>query len=135
MSGKQAECYANDQIGYDLQFVDGGKTYAESAYPAKLARDKVIAALQKDPTDPEIGKLQEQAQRLEGPALTLFRGETLRGMLLTTYGFSQFGDLGQLTSIILFVLGALLVLYAGASFAMSNRRQPQARVSTASRSA
>lgn len=112
LTGAQAECYANKQIAPDLARIAGGKTYSEMSYPAKLARDKVIAATAADPNDPAIAKLAAEATRLEAPALTLFRGETLRGLLLTTFGFSRLGMLGGTTANVLFVLSGVLLVAA-----------------------
>ena len=122
VTGKQAECYANEQIGPDLALVAGGKTYAEVSYPAKLARDKVIAATAANPKDPAIPALTEEANRLEAPALTLFRGETLRGMLLTTFGFNRFGELGGRTANVLFVFAAVLLVIAVVQLVVAVRR-------------
>lgn len=121
-TGDQAECYANKQIAPDLTLVAGGKTYAEVSYPAKLARDKVIAATAANPNDPAISKLAAEADRREAPALTLFRGETLRGMLLTTFGFNRLGQLGDTTANVLFVLAGILLLVAIASSVLGGRK-------------
>ena len=67
-TGAQAQVYANSFIGVHLEEVAGGKTYAQVS-AASLA-------------DPKNTKLAGQVQ-------TLFRGETLRGLLLNVYGWSQ----------------------------------------------
>jgi hypothetical protein len=67
-TGPQAETYANDFIAVHLKEVAGGKTYAQVSAES-LANPKNTA-------------LAAQAQ-------TLFRGETLRGLLLNAYGWSQ----------------------------------------------
>jgi hypothetical protein len=41
---------------------------------------------------------------------TMFKGETLRGLLLTTYGFSIFGDRAALAAMICFIGAALLMV-------------------------
>lgn len=51
--------------------IAGGKTYSE-----------VSAAAQADPTDMELA----------GQAQTLFRGESLRGLLLDAYAFGKMGN-------------------------------------------
>jgi hypothetical protein len=40
----------------------------------------------------------------------MFKGETLRGLLLTTYGFSIFGERAALAATICFIAAALLVI-------------------------
>jgi len=69
-TGEQAQVYANSFIGVHLKEVAGGKTYAQ-----------VSSAALADPTNT---KLASQVQ-------TLFRGETLRGLLLNTYGWWTIG--------------------------------------------
>jgi hypothetical protein len=67
-TGDQAEVYADHFIAVHLKEVAGGQTYSQ-----------VSAAAQANPQDP---KLAAQVQ-------TLFRGETLRGLLLNAWGWSQ----------------------------------------------
>ena len=47
---------------------------------------------------------------------TMQTGETLRGLLLTTYGFSIFGDKAELAANVLYGLGGLMVLLSVAGF-------------------
>jgi hypothetical protein len=69
-SGDKARVYANDFIGIHLNNVANGQTYSQ-----------VSAASLANPTNT---KLAAQVQ-------TLFRGETLRGLLLNAWGWSQVG--------------------------------------------
>ncbi len=69
-TGDQAKVYADSFIAVHLKAVAGGKTYSQAS-----------AAAQANPQDP---KLAAQVQ-------TLFRGETLRGLLLNAWGWSQVG--------------------------------------------
>lgn len=69
-NGDKAKEYANNFIGRHLQKVAGGKTYSQVSTLA-------IA----NPTDTKLA-----AQKA-----TLFQGETLRGMLLNAWGWSQVG--------------------------------------------
>jgi hypothetical protein len=66
-SGPKAKAYADEFIAVHLDRIAGGKTYSE-----------VSAASQAAPTD---AALAAQVQ-------TLFRGETLRGLLLYAWGWS-----------------------------------------------
>ena len=47
---------------------------------------------------------------------TLFKGETLRGLLLTSYGFSEFGVKGRQVEVVSFIVAALLFLLSIAGF-------------------
>jgi hypothetical protein len=66
-TGPKAKAYANGFIKRHLAAVAGGKTYSE-----------VSAASQADPTN----------AALTGQVATLFKGETLRGLLLYAWGWS-----------------------------------------------
>ncbi len=69
-NGDKARVYANDFIGIHLTKVANGQTYSQVS-AASLA-------------DPKNTTLANQAN-------TLFRGETLRGLLLNAWGWSQVG--------------------------------------------
>ena len=88
-TGAKAEAYANGFIARHLASIAGGKTYAE-----------VSAAAQQQPAN---AQLQQQAQ-------TLFRGETLRGLLLTTYAFDKMGSEGTFMANLCFAGAALLLI-------------------------
>ena len=70
LDGNQAQAYANDFIGAHLKAVASGQTYAQVSTKAM--------ANPKDAT-------------LAGQVATLFKGETLRGLLLNAYGWWQVG--------------------------------------------
>lgn len=70
-TGPQAETYADHFIAVHLGEIAGGKTYSE-----------VSTASIADPTN----------TKLAGQVQTLFRGETLRGLLLNSYGWWQIGQ-------------------------------------------
>lgn len=86
----EAKAYS-DYIKGHLQKVAGGKTYSE-----------VSSAYQKDKTN----------KTLEAQRQTLFMGETLRGLLLSAYGWGLMGIIAFWTSLGLFAAAALaLVAY------------------------
>jgi hypothetical protein len=90
---QEAKAYANGYIGRHLQKVAGGKVYSE-----------VSAEAMKDPTNP---KLQQQKQ-------TLFQGDTLRGILLTSgYGFGTVGRIAGIAAYVAFAGSAAMVVLAG----------------------
>jgi hypothetical protein len=91
-TGPQAQAYANHFIGVHVTEIAGGQTYAQ-----------VSTKLQADPTNATL-KAQQQA---------LFQGETLRGLLLSAYGFWKFGEIALWAAIASFALaGVMLVLSA-----------------------
>lgn len=89
---EKAKAYANGYIGRHLKNVADGKVYAE-----------VSAESMKDPSNQ---KLQQQKQ-------TLFQGETLRGMLLTSgYGFGTVGKIAGIAAYVAFIAGGMLLVLA-----------------------
>ena len=99
-TGPQAQTYANHFIAVHLQEAAGGKTYSE-----------VSAAAQ---ADPKNATLQQQAD-------TLFRGTTLRGLLLNAYAFWTVGSIAIAASIVSFVGGVVLVALSLLGFRHARR--------------
>jgi hypothetical protein len=112
VSGKQAECYANDFIGLHVKATAGGQTYAELGTPQSDLRAKVAAAQQAN--DPNLPGLQQQLTTVTAQRETLFKGETLRGLLLTSFGFSVFGVKGGEAATVAYIVSAVLALVAAA---------------------
>jgi hypothetical protein len=113
-TGKQAECYANDFIGLHVKSVAGGQTYADLGAP-----QSALAAKVKDATatnDPTLADLKQQLATVTGQRETLFKGETLRGLLLTSFGFSVFGVKGGQAATVAYIVAALLALLSLAGF-------------------
>ena len=114
VTGKQAECYANNYIGVHVKAINNGKTYAETSTEARNL-DTQLAAMP-DQKSAAAKKLSGEAQALHGKATSLFQGETLRGLLLTSYGFSIFGQRAQQAADVCFALLIVLLLAAIAGF-------------------
>jgi len=89
-NGPKAKAYANQFIGAHLKTIGGGKTYSE-----------LSAQAQANPTD----------TKLAGTVQTMFRGETLRGLLLYAWGWSVVGHIASLAAWAAFA-GAAVVLLA-----------------------
>lgn len=90
---EKAKAYANGYIGRHLHKAAGGKVYAE-----------VSAEAMKDPTN----------QKLAQQKATLFQGETLRGILLTSgYGFGTIGEIAGIAAFVAFGLSLVLFVVAG----------------------
>ena len=91
-TGAQAKAYADHFIANHLKEIGGGKTYAQ-----------LSAQAQANPTD----------TKLAGTVATMFRGETLRGLLLNAYAFDTMGTIAGIAAIACFIgAGVLLVLSA-----------------------
>ena len=92
VNGEQAKVYANSFIGVHLSEVAGGQTYSQMSAKAMA-----------NPTD----------QKIAGQIATLFKGETLRGLLLNAYGWWTIGTYALYAAIGLAVAGfAVLVALA-----------------------
>jgi len=113
-TGKQAECYANEYIGLHLAETHDGKTYSETSTESRQAAAKARQAAQAGA--PDAAALQAQADELSATVETLFRGETLRGLLLTSYGFSIFGERAAQAAVVAFLASAVLFLASIAGF-------------------
>jgi hypothetical protein len=83
--------------------VDHGKTYAQASYPERLLQVKIGTMAAENPHNPALPKLEAEAAQAEVPASALFQGESLRGMLLTTYAFYHMGQLVNEAADTLFV--------------------------------
>jgi hypothetical protein len=107
-TGKQAECYANEFIGLHLKSVAGGRTYADLGDVQTDLRTQVSAAQKAN--DPKLADLQKQLTDVTAQRETLFKGETLRGLLLTSYGFSEFGTKAAQAALAAYLAAALLAV-------------------------
>ena len=113
-TGKQAECYANDFIGLHVKSTADGQTYAELGGPQADLRAQIKTATANN--DPKLADLQKQLDTITTQRETLFKGETLRGLLLTSYGFSVFGVKGGEVATVAYIVAALLALLSVAGF-------------------
>ena len=108
--GNQARIYANDFLAVHLKGIAGGLTYATVG--TKISALKAQAATMQT-TDPAYADLQNQITTLTAARETLFKGESLRSMLLNAYGwwtvgtYTSYAGIG-LILVALAVLGALV---------------------------
>jgi hypothetical protein len=100
-NGPKAKAYANEYINAHLKGIGGGKTYSELSAQSRA-----------NPDD----------QELAGTVQTMFRGETLRGLLLYAWGWSVVGAIAFWVGIAAllgaFVVGLALLI----GFAVHERR-------------
>jgi len=103
-TGKQAECYANEFIGLHVKTSGKGMTYAEIGDQQTALRAEIAAA----GGAANAPDLQKQLTDLTATRETVFKGETLRGILLTSYGFSELGNKAEQAASVIF-LGVILL--------------------------
>ena len=106
-TGAQAEAYANHFIAVHLTKIGGGQTYSQLSAKS-LAQPKNTA-------------LAEQVQ-------TMFRGTTLRGMLLNAYGWWQMGQIMLISAFVAFGSAVLFLVLSGLGFWHLRRTAPQSEV-------
>jgi len=109
-TGAQAEVYANEFIGLHLTSTAGGKTYAELGTVQTDLRTQVTEAQKNGAAN--VADLQKQLSDVTAQRETVFKGETLRGLLLTSYGFSEMGAKAAQAAMVAYSAAALLFLLA-----------------------
>ncbi len=115
-TGKQSECYANEYIALHLSEINEGKTYSETSAQSRAAKSAADDAVETEPDAEATLVLVADAEKLSGQTESLFRGESLRGVLLTTYGFSIFGERAQQAAWVSFAAAFVLFLASIAGF-------------------
>jgi len=107
LTGQQAEAYADHFIAVHLGEIGAGKTYAQLS----------AAAMALPPTSPKYTALEAQVQ-------TVFRGDTLRSMLLNAFGWWKVSQIAYIAALIAFGLGAISVFAGIFGLAWARRAQP-----------
>jgi hypothetical protein len=101
-TGAQAETYADHFIAVHLVKAGGGKTYAQLSTLAQASPNDL---------------------KLQGQVATLFKGETLRGLLLNAYAFGTMATIAGIAAIVAFV-GAGVMLLLSLLGLVHSRRAP-----------
>jgi hypothetical protein len=89
VTGQQAQSYADNFIAVHITNMTGGKTYAQLS-AASLA--------------------QPNNTKLAGEVATVFKGETLRSILLNAFGWWKVSQLTYIASLVAFGLGGLALI-------------------------
>jgi hypothetical protein len=110
-TGKQAQMYADHYIGFHMSVMP---TYAAASGANRAA----AGALAADPTNAD---LQAAAKQASGTVETVFKGETLRGMLLNAYAFGTLGQIAMVASYVSFAGGLIFLILALLGFAHLRR--------------
>lgn len=115
-SGKEAECYANHYIALHM-----AESAAAAGYPGETfatmgnvirgpeGLSAQLEAAKESGDQATIDEAQAAFDTAQGLRSTLQTGETLRGLLLTSYGFSVFGEKAELAAWVCWIGGALLL--------------------------
>ena len=106
-TGSEAQAYASYIAGH-LEGIADGKTYSE--IDDRGAAAAVVAAESSGASAAEIAELQATADQLKGQRDTLFKGETLRGLLLTSYAWSTIGMIAMIAAWVALAAGVVMVV-------------------------
>jgi hypothetical protein len=106
-TGAQAETYADHFIAVHLKEIGGGKTYSQLS-AASMAQPKNAA--------------------LAAQVETVFKGTTLRGMLLNAYGWWQMGQIMLIAAIVAFAGAVLFLILSGFGFWHLRRAAPESEI-------
>jgi len=104
-TGADAEAYASF-IGGHLEAIAGGQTYSE--IDDRGAAAAVVDAKESGAAPAQIAELQATSDQLAGQRDTLFKGETLRGLLLSSYAWSTIGTIAGIAAWVVFAGAALM---------------------------
>jgi hypothetical protein len=108
-TGTEAEAYASFIDGH-LEGIADGATYADLGGPEREARAAVEEATANGASEEEIATLQADADQISNQRNSLFKGETLRGLLLSTYAWSTIGRIAGIAAITAFVAAAVMLV-------------------------
>src|SRR5215470_6160152 len=102
LTGQQAQSYADNFIGVHIANMTGGKTYSQLSAQAMA-----------HPTD----------TKLAAQVATVFKGETLRSILLNAFGWWKVAQITFIASIVAFGLGGLTLI--ATLFGLTLGRNPE----------
>lgn len=111
-TGTEAEAFSR-YIGLHLPGINDGATYSETSAAARAE-----------------GLSAEETAELQGKAETLFRGETLRAILLNAYGWWTVGQITFWAGIGAVITGLILALFVGLGFYHARKAREVAEPAT-----
>ena len=111
-TGAEAEAYASFINGH-LEGIAGGATYADLGATESAAKADVKAAVEAGKPQAEVDALQVTADEISGQRNSLFKGETLRGLLLSAYAWSTVGTIAGIAAIGAFIAAGMMAILVG----------------------
>jgi hypothetical protein len=108
VNGDQAKAYADHFINVHIAKTSEGRTYAELGGAQTTLKAQIATA--KTANDPSAAALEEQLTTLNQTRETVFKGETLRGMLLNAYAFGTMGKVAGIAAVGAFVGAGIMFL-------------------------
>jgi hypothetical protein len=108
-TGAEAQGYASFINGH-LAALAGGATYADLGKPESAANADVKAAVTAGAPQAKVDELQAKAAGITNQRNTLFKGETLRGLLLSAYAWSTVGNIAGIAAFAAFAAAAVMLI-------------------------
>jgi hypothetical protein len=106
-NGAQAKAYADHFIAVHLSGISGGQTYSQLSAKAQANKDDAVLA---------------------GQVQTVFRGETLRGLLLNAYAFGTMATVAGIAAWVALGTGGVLLVLAALGLIHARRTPADATV-------
>ena len=107
LTGQQAEAYADHFIAVHVAEMSGGKTYSQLSTESLAQPNNV---------------------KLAATVGTVFKGESLRSMLLNAYGWWKISQITYIAAIASFALAGLSLITSGFAFALRRRNDQEAQI-------
>ena len=107
LTGQQAEAYADHFIAVHVAEMSGGKTYSQLSSESLAQPNNV---------------------KLAATVGTVFKGESLRSMLLNAYGWWKISQITYIAAIISFALAGLSLITSAFAFSLRRRSNPEAQI-------
>ena len=111
-TGTEAEAYSR-YIGIHLTEIGGGKSYAELGGPLFALEAQIDEA---KAAGEDTAAMEEELAGLQGQRDTVFKGETLRAILLNAYGWWTVGQITLFAGIGMVVVGLILAVLVALGF-------------------
>ena len=111
-TGTEAEAYSR-LIGFHVSEIGGGQTYSELGGPVFALEAQIEEA---KAAGEDTAGMEGELAGLQGQRETVFKGETLRAILLNAYGWWTVGQITLYAGIGMAVAGLALALLAGLGF-------------------
>jgi hypothetical protein len=117
LNGAQAKAWADHYIAVHLKEMTGGKPVDGTMTGGKTYSQLSGQYMAMTPAQ----QASKAGQDLNGLVQTVFRGETLRGLLLNAYAFDTMGNIALLGAIVSYIGAGALFVLAGLGFRHAHR--------------
>ena len=121
-TGEHAEAYASFIDGH-LEATADGQTYADLGAVERTAKAAVTEAVENGEPQAAVDELQAQADEVTAQRNTMFKGETLRGLLLSAFAWSTVGMIAGYAAIGAFIAAGMMAVLVVLGF-VHLRRTP-----------